>query len=196
MRPQIATATLIGLLALAATPIRAQEAAAPVWEAVCSVRAGPSRITFRSPSGDVTQDDMAVDVVWSDGTVTDVPLRPAWFKAIKIISNDQSTCSGIGAFEINNGRTLLWLVYDRRPRGDHVALVLVDVRQRSVVDVVDDLGEVRWTHEPMILRRSSGFEVLMIREWLWDPGAGAEFHVPDWMAVVVAHDRITARWRE
>jgi hypothetical protein len=136
---------------------------------------------------------MAVSVLWSDGQASAVRIDPAWFKPIEIISNARSFCTGIAAFGLPRGRALLWLVWDHRPQGEHVAVLLIDLRQRIVVDVMQDLGESRWS-KPMILRRGSGFEVWMNRDHFWSPNDGGEFNAPDWMSVTIEGDRIVANW--
>jgi hypothetical protein len=168
----------------------------PVWQAQCLPESGLSHVSFRSPSGDVTEDDMLVSIAWSNGATSPVSVKPAWFLRADFSTNLKNQCKDIGAFELSSERLLLWVSFSGRPRSNHLAVFLVNPRQRAIVDVLSDVGEGVYTEKyPMVLRRGDHFEALMDKEWLLQPGDG-EFPAPDWMSLSVVGDRLKAAWRD
>jgi hypothetical protein len=164
----------------------------PTWEATCSTEGITFKIIFRSPSEDVTSDDMTTAIHWSDGKATPIPLKPGWFMPdVEITSDIQNKCKRIFGNELPNGRVLLWIVRNDRPNADKIALILLDISAKKILDIQDEVGEL--ANNPIIVRREIGSSILLSRDSR-QSNEGGEFGIPEWMDVIVVHDRISLRW--
>ncbi len=172
---------------------------APVWVAHCDSVSPLDHVTFRSLSGDWTNDDMVVHLVWTSGDSTTVPMRPGLFKTTRLRSSDVSACRGVAALSVGTGLLLLLVHRDDRPADDRLSLLLVDLHDRTVPTIIDDLGEAYDFDKVgvFVLRRGPGvFHVLMVRDWIDDHlGSAWGAPVPDWLVVEVLQDHASAHWR-
>jgi hypothetical protein len=167
----------------------------PRWEASCSVGAVSFRVTFQSPSDDVTNDDMVATVLWPGGLSTTLKLAPGWFVPdVQVSSDVGNVCKRIVGHTVARDRVLLWVFRDDRPRWNRVSLILLDPRDRQVVALRDDIGEVG--DNMTVVRREQGVSVTLFRERRRDATKGYEFAVPEWLNVVVKDDRIDLAWRD
>jgi hypothetical protein len=167
----------------------------PQWEATCSAGSGSFRITFRSPSGDVTNDDMVATILWPGEPSTTLKLAPGWFVPDVSVSSDVgNVCDRIVGQTVARDRVLLWVFRDDRPRWNRLSLILLDPRERRVVALRDDVGEIG--NNMTVVRREQGVSVMLFRERRQDSTKGYEFAVPEWLNVVVKADRIDVKWRD
>ena len=80
---------------------------ASAWNAACSADGVAFSVEFRSPSGDVTNDDMMTNIRWSDGNVTTVPLKPGWFMPdVEMTSDIPNICNRIVGHKLGNSNLI------------------------------------------------------------------------------------------
>lgn len=185
----ILLAVTTATLAVASAPERERPSSG--WEAQCSIAEGPSRIVFRSKSGDVTEDDMSAVAVWPDGTKVELPIAPAWFVQRRPMTPEEKPCNGVHASLLASGKILLWIAHDGRPGWDRLTLVLLDSNRR-VLDVKNDAGML--SNEFMILPKENAFDVLMLEDQsVLDRGDG-EFYPPVFKRIRIRNNKVVVSW--
>jgi hypothetical protein len=113
------------------------------WDAHCSHVGSLSGISAKSASGQPVNDDMDIALVWSSGDRTRLSLPGAWYlKRTDLSQASSSPCEGVALLEISTELAMVAVAFDGRPGGDHIAIALVDLRHRRVLDTIPDLGEV------------------------------------------------------
>jgi hypothetical protein len=164
------------------------------WKAECSIENSTFKISFRSPTEDVTNDDMTAVIHWQDGTNTPIQLTPGWFMPdLKMTSDIPNTCKRIVGHNLADHRVLLWLARNGRPNNDQLVLVLLDISNKKVLDIQNNIGEIDPTL--LLVKHSTDRSILLDRYWSQDPTNGGEFGVPEWMNVLIKNDRIITQWR-
>lgn len=165
------------------------------WKANCSVAGGPASIAFVSTGGDATEDDMQVVASWPDGSSTHLGLKPGLFPQSKAIAGAGGGCEGIGVTVPRQDQMLLWIERDERPARPRMALVLLDTRERRVLDVVDDAGNEIWGEDICWTQTHSNVYETVFVGGYQDRGPTAEpFDLPRIMRVEVAANRLKLTW--
>lgn len=166
----------------------------------CQLGGHAFSVSFDSPSGECTEDDMRA-FVEAPGGKTELPLEKAWYSAIPNIANGKSVChiagspaSAVSAFAVEGQRALVFFSRDGRPGYDFVGVALVDAATGKVLDVRQGLGQSK-DAMVAVLATPRGYKLRLVRESLKEVqcDCSAAF-VDDWMAVEVVQGRIRARW--
>ncbi len=181
------------LLLLGASAMPAPGGPAPSWESTCKFGNASVSIVFASKSGDVTEDDMTIEIRWPGGNRSPLNLPERWYRPKSFVSNAQCLCSNIGAFELGSNVVVLLVPWDGRPGWDHASAILLDPIRGRVLDLKDDIGELG--EPPMAIARPGRIELLLHDEWMLQPGDG-EFAVPRWRILSVQGGKLITRWRE
>lgn len=189
---------LAASLCLAGNSAWADEDAAN-WQAQCVIGGQPVTLDFRSASGDVFEDDMAVQVRRADGTRLPLPLPPALYHAIGLLGSPQSACDPVPLLDMGNGLGLLLVVRDNRPGLPVVDALLLDLATLQVVDQrLGDPGAVEGQLKTasLVLRQSAeGVDLRLVREAV--PGAEcdcADGYAEDWLHFSVNQRTLRTAW--
>jgi hypothetical protein len=170
----------------------------PEWKASCDCGGVALKLSFSSPSGDPTEDDMVVKLISSKGKEIIIPVQKALYVKRSIVSDVENVCNDIGGFKLKNNRILLWLSRNDRPRWDQLSLVLIDLNKLKVIDIKEDIGPIKSIGDRQrlaIRKKDNGFEVRLEREWMENTGTdSAENSIEDWMFVQVINNKITNKW--
>lgn len=164
----------------------------PYWSSGCVDVAPLKRVQFQSKSGDVTADDMTVSIEWDNSEVTLLPLAAAWYLRRLELSTASAGCAGIGVHRIHRDFVLLVLPFDSRPGWEHLALTLVDLRTRAVIDYRNDVGEI--TDEYKFKKTGNSVDFLMFKSWRKSSNGGEE-GVQRWQKFVVKRGKISTVWQ-
>ncbi|RDI98754.1 hypothetical protein DVT68_09565 [Dyella solisilvae] len=165
------------------------------WTSPCSVSGGPTSITFTSAGGDATEDDMLGMASWPDGSSTNLGLKPGLFPQSKGFASPEGGCEGLGVTVPREGQLLLWMERDDRPSGPRLVLVLLDTKDRQVLDVVNDAGKEMWGFELCWTKSQPGlYETVLIGAYQ-DQGQTAEpLDLPRVMRIHVVDDHLKLTW--
>jgi hypothetical protein len=165
------------------------------WKANCSVPGGPTSIAFVSASGDATEDDMQVVASWPDGSSTHFGLKPGLFPQSEGIAGAGGGCEGMGVTVPRQGQMLFWIERDERPARPRMALVLLDTKERHVLDVVDDAGKEIWGDDICWTQAHAGLYETVLVGGYQDRGPTAEpLDLPRIMRIEVVAHRLKLTW--
>jgi hypothetical protein len=175
-------------------------AASPRWTAVCDSEQHHFALHFKSPSGDVEEDDMRVTFTWDHNNPIRLPIKPAWFEPGGYLSDAKSLCKDVGGFAMGPQRVLILIRKDGRPSFDRIAAILVDENTGRVISTINDVGEIYLANtgpdsmETVLVTANSGYRILLIRDWRIDRNDGGEFGVPAWKRLTVKNNTLAAVW--
>lgn len=190
------------LLACTAAAIFACMPAAPAaatnlqwqWRAHCAGPAARFVITFDSPSGDITNDDMVATLKHAGKTSRIKLLKPQLYYSGRISNDAPSLCDTVTGMTLASGNILLLFRRDNRPGADHLAAILLDKRGQHVLDAGDDLGEVNTA--PGVRQQDGKVEIQLIRKWAPLVKDQEDQPVDAWMRLSDEGNRIGKAWRE
>jgi hypothetical protein len=165
--------------------------AAPAWAAACSDLATLKSIEFKSPSKDVTNDDMVVRLRWKNKTDTKLPLS-AWYVNRPDCWSADTRCSGVGAYRVQTDHVVLLLPMNGRPGNERLSIVLLNFTDRKVLDVKDDIGEIAYHFAASV--GVDSISVYMNKE-LPDTKERGALSVPGWLDISIRQGKIQTRWR-
>jgi hypothetical protein len=135
-----------------------------------------------SRSGDPMEDDMDVTLVFAGKRVA-VPLQRALFTPRHTLQNVPNLCPTLAAVPVGGNRVALLLSRNSRPKFDRLDIVLFDSKEQKVLDVRDDMGEIRTESDLFVLRslREGMLDVRLIHEYLENSGCDcAEAAIEEW----------------
>jgi hypothetical protein len=186
---------LLPLLLLVAFPTQAEEATfRPEWTVRCQIGRTGFSVRFKSASGQADRDDQSITLSWGKDKGIVLPIEPALFVPIRFISDATNHCEGIGAFDWPDGRLLLLIARNDRPSDDQVVAVVIDAKTGKFVHDGGALGAIG--RDVMLLRRGTGFRILLERSWHVDANDHGEFAEPDWMLLDPAGGRLVHAWEK
>jgi hypothetical protein len=157
---------------------------------------GAFEVRLHSASGDAMEDDMSVAIAFEGQEPIAVPLPKALFTPRVPLQNVKNVCQQLTALDAGDDRVLLLLSRNSRPSWDRLDAVLIDTRNRRILDTRHDLGEIK-SKDALVARRAGtdGYDVLLIRELIPDSGCDcAEAAIEDWMRLSVQRTKVFARW--
>ncbi len=182
------TALLLLLVTCAAA---AQQPAADVTDSCAGFD-----VRMHSASGDATEDDMIVTIIFPGSEPIAVPQSSALYTPRGTLHNVKNLCGQLTALDAGSDRVLLLLSENNRPSWDRLAAVLLDVRARRILDVRHDLGDIK--SKNALVARAAGpgeYDVLLIRELLPDSGCDcAEAAIEDWLRLSVKGTKVFMHW--
>ncbi len=133
------------------------------WQATCLSASPIKSLNFKSRSGDLTNDDVEVQVIWRNGDVQQLTLPEAWYSQLPNWRG--SLCQGLALYPVQSGQKLLLVLsFDGRPRLDRFHVLLVDSQSHKVLDQLLDVGELapqfryRWFANKLQLRMVKSYK--------------------------------------
>ena len=176
------------------------------WQTHCQLSGDQFEVGLASASGDLDQTDMLATLRFSDGDQLPLGLRAGIFHPRGVVANKASGCAELGAFELTEpdslapGNWLLLLSVDDRPGFDQLSLVLIDPRQRQVIDRSEYVAPFKDPDGRQQLAVRVDRNQLLIRlqrRWLHDTDTdSAENSIEDWYRLQVVNQRIRGRWAD
>ncbi|HEX2835636.1 MAG TPA: hypothetical protein VHW00_21665 [Thermoanaerobaculia bacterium] len=153
----------------------------------------------QSKSGDAMEDDMALSLLFGEQSLP-LPLPPALYTPSHPLLNVKNLCTEITALDAGHDRVVLLFSRNARPQFSRLDAVLVDLAERRVLDVREDLGEIKGDGDVLVVRNGidarNGFDVRLVQEWLPDSGCDcAEAAIEEWLHVAIEKERIATKWR-
>lgn len=190
------------VLIVISTPIVADTNSNPGWSASCQHKQKHFDIRFQSVSGDITEDDMQVQLRSSRGNTVKLALPPALYTphgATTALTNlcDQNAApeqETVVAFPVNDSVVLFWLSKDNRPSFENLLLALVDIDTGQLLDYVDTNMAIKDYNngQSLVIRQNPlGYEVRLVGEWLQDSKSDTAYSAIEyWMPVIVKNKKI------
>ncbi|MCP3138279.1 hypothetical protein [Pyxidicoccus xibeiensis] len=166
----------------------------------CQLGSHTFSVSFDSPSGECTEDDMRA-FVEGQGRKAELPLEQGWYRPIPNLANGRSLChvagaasSPVSAFAVDGQRVLVFFERDGRPGYDFVGVALIEAATGKLLDVRQSLGQSK-DGTVAILTTPRGYKLRLVREHLKEvPCDCPAAYTDDWMAVEVVNGRIRTRW--
>lgn len=175
-------------------------AASPAWTAVCENERHHFVLDFKSPSGDVEQDDMNVVFTWDHNNPVKLRIAPAWFEPGAYESDTKSLCRNVGGFVLEANRIVVLIKKNGRPNFDRIAAILIDGNTGHILSTINDVGELYGVvvddpdSKAVLVTDKNGYKILLIREWRQDKNDFSEFGVPGWRRLTVRNNILVAAW--
>jgi hypothetical protein len=163
----------------------------PHWEAHCNFSEKVFYVSFDSPSNDVTEDDMIIQLRTSTKTASKVSLEPDWYIPFVPPSNQESFCQQIGGYKIGADFLLLVVTHNGRPNYPHLALILIDSTSGSILDTINDIGEI--PYKAQIVFSPGSFKVSVTSTWAIDKKTGGEYPEASWQEVTIKNQKLAHR---
>lgn len=159
-------------------------------------------LTFKSASGDCTEDDMELFAEFNQ-TSEKIDFKKEWYAFTDNVSKTQtSLCKDatgyreFAAYSVGKNLALLFVKSSGRPGYDKVNAILFDTSSQKVVD--SKMIGLSKNSFVAVLKHNSGFKVRIVRNSIspikevnCDCDA---MYVDDWMFVSVAKGKLAADW--
>jgi hypothetical protein len=191
-RIYFALLTLVSITAFGRTPDEARFV--NHWVAQCSAPFGAYQLSFDSPSGDATNDDMTVSIKVGTGASAPVSLKPSLFVTGRLASNSTGQCDNVSTVSFPSGDILLFIQRDDRPSPDRVSAVLLRAKDGAVLDSVADLGAQ--DNSTSFSEHAGQVRIKLIRSWRNTKSKTAEpVPVAGWLALSEVDGKIKYVWK-
>src|SRR5262249_379838 len=115
----------------------------PEWTETCSANDVPFSVTFHSKSGQPDNDDLEVKALLPNNKELKILLSEALYVRRGMVSAVKNVCDNIGAIRLPQNRVLLLISSDSRPGWDRLNLVYLDVGKGKVLDLKEQVGEMK-----------------------------------------------------
>ncbi len=148
-----------------------------------------------SKSGDINEDDMTI-VILQDSKSVKVPVSLDFYDLVRPSSNLKSLTEKMPIFKIGPSEILIFLFPNCRPLFNKVTLVVYDFNQQKIIDVKENIGDLKDDSFVFISDGSNKYKIRLIREHLDSvPSDGPEVSIEDWMIIEYSKNKIQSHWK-
>ncbi len=167
--------------------------AEPKWKATCQIGTRTVELKITSKSGHADDDDMDLQVS-IDGKNQNLKYKPSLFTYDGLEKlKAGSACDLLPSYVIGDKAIILFAV-DGRPNLDHLAALLIDVKNGRILDSSFDLGAI---YELDIKKSNDGIRVKLNQGWKKKSTSdGPDNLLSGWKIINVGEQKIKATWEK
>jgi hypothetical protein len=168
------------------------------WTDECRIHHTAIKIQAVSKSGELPEDDSDVFII-QDGKELKIPIAPAWYDFVGVLSDKKSCASKLPVFQIGSDKVLIILSPDNRPFFRETSFVLYNFISNKVLDVKERVGEIKECSEQATLvvmsHGKDAYKIRLVKEYL-QLTDGPEDYIEGWMKISVSGEKMKYQWLE